>query len=142
MKRLLSVMMAITFFEICNAQTVNNQSGILSAQEAKYVLEVFCQNFYSSCFEGKKYIPGTLIVKSVGVDQNTGGTYVSGIHSYQGQYVPFKGRKSHNDVQFNATIVRQRNGDYVIFNKWYEPDLMNRKGGWETGQKLIQYNRQ
>ena len=142
MKRLLSVMMAITFFGICNAQTVNNQSGILSAQEAKYVLEVFCQNFYSSCFEGKKYIPGTLIVKSVGVDQNTGGTYVSGIHSYQGQYVPFKGRKSHNDVQFNATIVRQRNGDYVIFNKWYEPDLMNRKGGWETGQRMIQYNRQ
>ena len=26
-----------------------------------------------------------------------------------------------------------------IFNKWYEPDLLNRKGGWETGQRLITY---
>lgn len=69
----LSMMMAITFFGSCNAQTLNNQSGILSAQEAKYVLEVFCQNYYKSCFGGKKYIPGTLIIKNVGVDQNTGG---------------------------------------------------------------------
>ena len=68
MRRLLLMMMAIAFFGICNAQTVNNQFGILSAPEAKYVLEVFCQKFYSSCFEGKKYIPGTLIIKSVGVD--------------------------------------------------------------------------
>lgn len=70
MKRPLSMMMmAITFFGSCNAQTLNNQSGILSAQEAKYVLEVFCQNYYKSCFGGKKYIPGTLIIKNVGVDK-------------------------------------------------------------------------
>ena len=49
------------------------------------------------------------------------------------------GRKSHMDIQFNAVINRQKNGDYVTFNKWYEPDLMNRNGGWETGQGLIQY---
>ena len=64
-------------------------------------------------------------------------TYVSGLHSYKGKYIPFRGRKSHNDVQFNATIIRQSNGNYVIFNKWYEPDLLNRKGGWETGDALI-----
>ena len=120
MRKLLSVMMAIAFCGICNAQSGNNQTGkILSAQEAKYVLAIFCQYHYSSCFGGKIYIPGTMIIKSVGMDQNTGGTYVSGIHSYQGQ----------------------NNGDYVIFNKWYEPDLMNRKGGWETGQRLIQYKK-
>ena len=142
MRKLLSVMMSIAFCGICYAQSGNNQAGkILSAQEAKYVLDIFCQYHYSSCFEGKVYVPGSMIIKSVGMDQNTGGTYVSGIHSYQGRYVPLRGRKTHNDVQFNATIVRQNNGDYVIFNKWYEPDLMNRKGGWETGQRLIQYKK-
>ena len=85
------------------------------------------------------YVPNTLIITSVGVDQNSGGTFVCGLHSYQGQYVPFRGRKTHTNVQFNATIVRQPKRDYVVFNKWYEPDLLNRKGGWETGQKLIQY---
>ena len=141
MRNLLITLMTVVFYGVCNAQIRNNQTGnILSAQEAKYVLEVFCCNYYGNCFEGKAYIPGTLIVKSVGVDQNTGGTSVSGIHSYQGQYVPFRGRKTHNDVQFNAVIVRQQNGEYVIFHKWYEPDMMNRKGGWETGQKPIQYS--
>lgn len=65
MRKLLS-MMAIAFFGICNAQTANSQSGILLAQVAKYVLKVFCQNYYSSSFEGKKYIPGNLKIKSVG----------------------------------------------------------------------------
>lgn len=142
MRKLLSVVMAIAFCVMCDAQSGNNQTGrILSAQEAKYVLDIFCQYHYNSCFGGKAYVPGTLMVKSVGVDQNTGGTSVSGIHSYQGQYVPFRGRKTHNDVQFNAVILRQQDGDYVIFHKWYEPDVMNRKGGWETGQALIQYKK-
>ena len=140
MKKLMIALMTVVLCGICNAQVGKGQSGkILSANEAQYVLELFCRNYYNSCFGGKSYIPGTLIVKSVGVDQNTGGTYVSGIHSYQGLYVPFRGRKSHMDIQFNAVINRQKNGDYVTFNKWYEPDLMNRKGGWETGQGLIQY---
>ena len=55
------------------------------------------------------------------------------------KYVPFRGRKTHTDVQFNAVINRQRSGDYVIFHKWYEPDWLNPKGGWETDQGLIQY---
>ena len=71
--------------------------------------------------------------------QNSGGTFVSGLHSYQGQYIPFRGRKTHTNVQFNAVIVRQPKRDYVVFNKWYEPDMLNRKGGWETGQRLITY---
>lgn len=140
MKKLIIALIAVVLCEICNAQVGNIQSGkVLSAEEAQYVLEVFCRNYYSSCFGGKSYIPGTLIVKSVGIDRNTGGTYVSGLHSYQGKYIPFMGRKSHMDVRYNAVIYRQRNGDYVTFDKWCEPDLLNHKGGWETGQGLIQY---
>lgn len=56
-------------------------------------------------------------------------------NNHQGAYVPLRGRKTHNDVQFKAVIIRQQNGDYVISDKCYEPDLMNRKGGWETGQR-------
>lgn len=131
MRKILLFFMAIGYVCICKAQ--------LSAADCKYVLEIFCRNYYGSCFEGKTYVPNTLIITSVGVDQNSGGTFVSGLHSYQGQYVPFRGRKTHTNVQFNATIVRQPKRDYVVFNKWYEPDLLNRKGGWETGQKLITY---
>ena len=68
------------------------------------------QNYYSACFSGKKYIPGSLIIKSIGIDQRTGGTHVTGLHSYQGQPVPFKGRKTHNDIQFKAVIIVQQNG--------------------------------
>lgn len=138
MKKISIIILTLVLCGVCKAHVENYQSSnILSAQEAKYILEVFCPNYYSRCFEGKTYIQGTIIIKSVGVDQNTGGTYVSGLHSYKGKYIPFRGRKSHNDVQFNATIIRQSNGNYVIFNKWYEPDLLNRKGGWETGDALI-----
>jgi len=142
MKKLLITLMTVVLCGICNAQVGNCQSGkVLSANEAKYVLELFCRNYYIRCFEGKTYIPNTLIIKSVGVDQNTGGTSVEGIHDYQGHYIPLRGRKTHTNVQFNAVIIRQQNGNYVIFKKWYEPDWMNRKGGWETGQGLIQYSK-
>lgn len=131
MKKLLFLIFALAYTFVCKAQ--------LSASECKYVLELFCRSYYSSCFDDKIYVPNTLIITSVGIDQNSGGTYVTGLHSYQGQYIPFRGRKTHANVQFNATIIRQRKSDYVVFNKWYEPDWMNRKGGWETGQRLIQY---
>ena len=117
MKKIILFLLAILYVGICKAQ--------LSAADCKYVLEIFCRNYYGSCFEGKTYVPNTIIITSVGIDQNSGGTFVSGLHSYQGQ--------------FNAVIVRQPKRDYVVFNKWYEPDMLNRKGGWETGQKLITY---
>ena len=142
MRKLLIALVTVVICGVCNAQVGNSQSGkVLSAKEAEYVLELFCRNYYSSCFEGKAYIPASLIIKSVGVDQKTGGTSVVGIHDYQGHYIPLRGRKTHTNVQFNAVIIRQQNGDYVIFHKYYEPDWMNRKGGWETGQGLIQYSK-
>lgn len=133
MKKIFTLLLAMVICISCKAQKN------LSAAECQYVLELFCTSFYGSCFEGKSYIQGTLMIQSVGLDQRTGGTHVTGIHSYQGQYIPFRGRKTHANVQFNATIIRQKGSDYVIFNKWYEPDWMNRKGGWETGQKVIKY---
>ncbi|WP_144154779.1 helix-turn-helix domain-containing protein [Segatella copri] len=131
MKKIILFLLAILYVGICKAQ--------LSAADCKYVLEIFCRNYYGSCFDGKTYVHNTIIITSVGIDQNSGGTFVSGLHSYQGQYIPFRGRKTHTNVQFNAVIVRQPKRDYVVFNKWYEPDMLNRKGGWETGQRLITY---
>ena len=75
MRKILLLFMAIGYVCICKAQ--------LSAADCKYVLEIFCRNYYGSCFEGKTYVPNTLIITSVGVDQNSGGTFVSGLHSYQ-----------------------------------------------------------
>ena len=131
MKKIILFLLAILYVGICKAQ--------LSVADCKYVLEIFCRNYYGSCFDGKTYVPNTIIITSVGIDQNSGGTFVSGLHSYQGQYIPFRGRKTHTNVQFNAVIARQPKRDYVVFNKWYEPDMLNRKGGWETGQRLITY---
>ena len=85
MRKILLLFMAIGYVCICKAQ--------LSAADCKYVLEIFCRNYYGSCFEGKTYVPNTLIITSVGVDQNSGGTFVSGLHSYQGQYVPLGGER-------------------------------------------------
>ena len=130
-KLLIIIVMAICGF--CHAQTASE----LTIPQAKNILESFCRNYYNSCFEGKDYIPQSIIIKSVGIDANNGGTYVSGIHSYQGQYIPFVGRKTHNDVQFRATILIQRNGYYVIFNKYYERDLLHRNGGWEKSSGVI-----
>ena len=110
MKKIILFLLAILYVGICKAQ--------LSAADCKYVLEIFYRNYYGSCFDGKTYVPNTIIITSVGIDQNSGGTFVSG---------------------FNAVIVRQPKRDYVVFNKWYEPDMLNRKGGWETGQRLITY---
>lgn len=127
------IILAIAICGFCNAQTAN----VLSVPTVKSILETFCLNCYSSCFEGKVYIPQSIIIKSVGVDPNNGGTSVNGIHSYQGQYIPFVGRKTHNDVQFKATIFKKQDGYRVIFHKYIERDLMHRSEAWETGKGLI-----
>ena len=80
MKRIFTILLLLAAFTMCHAQK-NEVIPVLTAQECKYILEVFCQKFYSSCFEGKEYIPGTMIIKAVGVDQNNGGTFVSGLHT-------------------------------------------------------------
>lgn len=113
MKKIILFLLAILYVGICKAQ--------LSAADCKYVLEIFCRNYYGSCFEGKTYVPNTIIITSVGIDQNSGGTFVSGLHSYQGQYIPFRGRKTHTNVQFNAVIVRQQS-----VTMWFSTNGMNR----------------
>lgn len=75
MKKIILFLLAILYVGICKAQ--------LSAADCKYVLEIFCRNYYGSCFDGKTYVPNTIIITSVGIDQNSGGTFVSGLHSYQ-----------------------------------------------------------
>ena len=47
MKKLIIALIAVVLCEICNAQVGNIQSGkVLSAEEAQYVLEVFCRYYY------------------------------------------------------------------------------------------------
>ena len=71
MKKIILFLLAILYVGICKAQ--------LSAADCKYVLEIFCRNYYGSCFDGKTYVPNTIIITSVGIDQNSGGTFVSGL---------------------------------------------------------------
>lgn len=62
MKKIILFLLAILYVGICKAQ--------LSAADCKYVLEIFCRNYYGSCFDGKTYVPNTIIITSVGIDQN------------------------------------------------------------------------
>ena len=138
MRKILTILFLFAVFPLCHAQRYDGFSG-LSADDAKTVLEVFCSKYYKDFFVGKDYISRSLLIKSVAVDTANGGTLVSGTHSYQGVFVLFRGRKTHKDVPFTATIIAQPHGYYVIFNKWYEPDLLKRNGEWETGKRLVPF---
>ena len=54
MKKLLVLIFVLAYVVVCKAQ--------LSAADCKYVLEIFCRSYYSSCFDGKAYVPNTLIL--------------------------------------------------------------------------------
>lgn len=58
MKKIILFLLAILYVGICKAQ--------LSVADCKYVLEIFCRNYYGSCFDGKTYVPNTIIITSVG----------------------------------------------------------------------------
>ena len=51
------------------------------------------ENFRFAALKELAHVPNTIIITSVGIDQNSGGTFVSGLHSYQGQYIPFRGER-------------------------------------------------
>ena len=85
MKKIIMFLLDILYVGICKAK--------LSVADCKYVLEIFCRNYYGSCFDGKKYVRNTIIITSVGIDQNSGGNFVSGLHFYQGQYITFRGER-------------------------------------------------
>ena len=57
MKKIILFLLAILYVGICKAQ--------LSAADCKHVLEIFCRNYYGSCFDGKTYVPNTIIITSV-----------------------------------------------------------------------------
>lgn len=46
MKKIILFLLAILYVGICKAQ--------LSVADCKYVLEIFCRNYYGSCFDGKR----------------------------------------------------------------------------------------
>ena len=114
--------MLVTFCGTANAQ---------SKAEFQAVLEEFCQSYYNEGFSDRQYIEGSLVVKTVEVDEVTEVIKLKGKHSYRGQYYPIAGRKTHSDVDFKAEVSEARNGLRIKFWKWYEPDIMNPIGFWE-----------
>lgn len=62
MKKIILFLLAILYVGICKAQ--------LSAADCKYVLEIFCRNYYGSCFDGKTYVPNTIIMYETIVHYN------------------------------------------------------------------------
>ena len=85
MKKIILFLLAILYVGICKAQ--------LSAADCKYVLEIFCINYYGSCFDGKTYVPNTIIITSVVIDHNSGVAFVSWLLSFHLLYIPFRGER-------------------------------------------------
>lgn len=102
------------------------------------ILDRFCYDFYYANF-GKIYKQGSVYVNEMNMDQNTLTIYAKGVHTYYGKSYGF-GRKEHQGVPFMASFTVLQTGIRVVFQKWYEPDLLYPNGGWETIDKVVPFD--
>lgn len=129
MRKIKILLSVVLLFVACVA---NSQTKA----QIKALLEQFCTEHYDDCFSPRLYIDGSLTLNSVSIDENTYVIKAQGKHSYQGQYIPFYGRKTHTGVSWKADIKVLKIGIKVKFYKWYEADI-NDSGHWESCEKVI-----
>ena len=102
------------------------------------ILDKFCYDFYYVSF-GKYYKPGSIYVSEIKVDEQTLIINAKGTHTYYGKSYGF-GRKEHQGVPFMASFIILQTGIRVLFQKWYEPDLLYPNGGWEKTEKIVPFD--
>ena len=137
MKKLLLTMLVMVMPLLCSAQ--ERRSVPLDKAAIETVLEFALTKYYPSWFNLREYIPKTIIIKSIGIDQVSGGTHVTGIHDYQGLYIPIRGSKTHKNVAFEAVLVSYPDGVNVTFTKDIPAGLLHPRGGKETGTTFIKF---
>lgn len=97
-----------------------NQLPQLSKEQARQIVEQYCQTWYDRDFTGLLYVTGSLKVK--GVTRENGYYLVIGSNSYQGRSI-MGTRFPHSDVQCEAKIRINEYGFQVSFHKWDEAEL-------------------
>ena len=137
MKKLLLTMLVMVMPLFCSAQ--ERRSVPLDKATVETVLEFALTKYYPSWFNLREYIPKTIIIKSIGIDQVSGGTHVTGIHDYQGLYVPIRGSKTHKNVAFEAVFIRYPDGVNLTFTKEIPRGILHPMGGKETGSTFIKF---
>lgn len=121
--RFLIIVLLLALSSVANAQSTK--------EKIRSLLEDFCVSYYNSAFSPKQYIEGSLKVSTLEPDEANKSIKVRGKHSYRGQYIPFYGRKTHDNVDFKAEVKPTSQGVKIRFWKWYEPDLQDSEGHWE-----------
>jgi hypothetical protein len=101
-------------------------------EEAKLILESFCQEFYSSCFSGRTYLEHSLTVTKV-ERSSLNGIKVYGFHSYKGRF----GTMYRNMEYYAYITVRNGGGTKIEFHKMAKADLLHPEDYWEECSKTI-----
>lgn len=131
--KLLIVTFILSISCAANAQTAR---GLAKAFEK--VLDAYCIEYYNTDFANRSYIEGSISVSLPSDPEDilnplTGAYDLEGKHSYRGAW-----RKIHSNAKWRASIKPLGNNKYEIrFDKWYEPDLWDRKGHWEIGPTRV-----
>lgn len=113
----------------CCVNAQNNSNNGVVKEEIRQILEQFCNEQYNNCYSSKRYLIGSLVVDTYSVENKA--VSVSGFHSYEGEELPFVGRKKHLKVKFRAVIHVGADFANVRFLRWSEPDIVDYKGHWE-----------
>ncbi len=141
MKKIIKI--GIFFLLLTNFHFGNAQSQDALKDEFKIIIEKFCAQSYDQfCYRYMKYIKNSIIIDSYEINKKNKSYVVKGYHSYYGEDIPFIGRKKHTNVSFYAEIYIQHNNTAnVTFYKYYEPDITDIDGHWEScGPITVQHN--
>lgn len=99
------------------------------------LLESFCNQYYSSSFDGRSFVSNSINIKDRWGNEEK--TSVSGTHSYKGRF-----GKIYNNANFVASIVEEEEGYFKIdFIKESAPDLFHDQAYKEaSGVRTIHYS--
>jgi len=93
--------------------------------EIQDLLEDFCEDYYSSCFSGRKYIWHSLNVINIEYKENNV-IKVTGRHSYKGSY-----NITYDNMDYYVYITIGTNETTIEFHKKAKADLFHPSDYWE-----------
>ncbi|MGP1557530.1 hypothetical protein CLI72_07960 [Porphyromonas gingivalis] len=114
-----------------SVEETNTLSSFVEKRDVNKFLEVFCREYYNSCFKGRTYVQNSLsIVNFSVIDENN--IRASGTHSYRGRFGVL-----YDNYDFSAIITLVSSGIKIEFRKRSAPDLFNDDYYWETCDRVI-----
>ncbi len=95
------------------------------------LIENFCRENYSSCFNGRKYVHNTLEIDKVQkIEDNQ--IKIEGTHSYRGSYGAL-----YEYMEFKIYLTIYSNKVEIVFKKKAKADFFNSTDYWEECSKTF-----